>query len=83
MQKSGAWHDFIISMSRVTQEKMANYGKVVDLLSEKRHEWNIELFFIKVCLEVSILLFMGTYVAQHSIATSLTNKSQLQQWILY
>ena len=24
---------------------MVNYGKVVDSLSEKQHEWNIELFF--------------------------------------
>ena len=34
-----------ITMSRVTQEKTMNYGKVVDSLSEKQHEWNIELFF--------------------------------------
>ena len=30
---------------------MVNYGKVVDTLSEKRREWNIELFFYQGIVE--------------------------------
>ena len=40
-------------MSHVTIEKMVNYGNVVDLLSEKRHEWNIELFFYLGIVEMA------------------------------
>ena len=51
MQKSSTWRDFIISMSRVTKEKTMNYGKVIDSLSKKWHEWNTELFFYQGIME--------------------------------
>ena len=38
-------------MSCVTKERTMNYRKVIDLLSEKWHEWNIELFFYQGIIE--------------------------------
>ena len=33
------------------QRKRMNYGKAVASLSEKRHEWNIEVFFYQGIVE--------------------------------
>ena len=62
MCKSRAWLDFIISTSHVTK-KTVNYGKVIDSLSKKQHEWNIELFFYqgivwKEMIELAINLWL-------------------------
>ena len=60
MQK-GAWRNFIISTSHVTQEKTVNYGKVVDLFCSYNPSSNFNFY-----LWNGILLFQQPLQKHHA-----------------